>query len=194
MSLDPQRIHAERYPRMAEIIRESVDEIALQWWLRSREGTSSETGDATKLVALEHVRDFVRCLAYQLASTDAAALLPQGQATELGELRWKQGEDISQVVRDCQTLRLVLIDHLDRELDAPLSCAELMVLSLNIDEAINAAVFAFSHQESQVRDEREEELERRNRELQRFAHVVAHELKSPLNVAVSGHRTAGHAT
>jgi signal transduction histidine kinase len=127
------------------------------------------------------VRGFLRSLAHQLASADPAASLPQRRATGLGELRWEQGEDISQVVRDCQTLRLVLMDHLDAELDAPLTREESMALSLNIDEAIDAAVSTYSEQEARDRDGYQRELEQSNRELKRFAHVVAHELKSPLN-------------
>ena len=185
MSLDPSEIHAQRYPRIGGIIDESMESIVMAWWRRSRAdqpGASFE--DAAD--ALARMRGFLRSLARQLASTDLEASLTQRRATGLGELRWKQGEDISQVVRDYQTLRLALIEHLDRELDTPLTRDEWMALSLNIDEAIDAAVSGFSEQEAQARDENERELEKSNRELQRFAHVVAHELKSPLNSQALG--------
>jgi signal transduction histidine kinase len=185
MPLDPTEIHAQRYPRIGGIIDESTERIMRAWWRRSRAdqpGASFE--DAAD--ALARVRGFLRSLARQLASTDPEASLTKRPATGLGELRWKQGEEISQVVRDYQILRLVLIEHLDRELDTPLTRDEWTAHSLSIDEAIDAAVSAFSEQEARARDEHQRELEQSNRELQRFAHVVAHELKSPLNAQALG--------
>ena len=180
MPLDPKQIHARRYPRIGEIIGEGLESITRAWRLRSRADQPKGSGPNDES-ALARVRGFLQSLARQLASTDPEALLPQQRATVLGELRWRQGDDISQVVRDYQTLRLVLIEHLDRELDAPLTRDEWTALSLNIDEAVDAAVSAFSRQETEARNEYQRELEESNRELQRFAHVVAHELKSPLN-------------
>jgi signal transduction histidine kinase len=180
MPLDPKQIHARRYPRIGEIIGEGLESITQAWWLRSRADQPQGSGPNAE-DALARVRGFLQSLARQLASTDREASLPQQRATVLGELRWRQGEDISQVVRDYQTLRLVLIEHLDRELETPLTRDEWTALSLNIDEAVDAAVNAFSQQETEARNQYQRELEESNRELQRFAHVVAHELKSPLN-------------
>lgn len=180
MSLDPTQIHAQRYLRIGGILDASTERVVRAWWRRSRaDQPQASFEEATD--ALARVRGFLQSLARQLASTDPNASSTQRRATGLGQLRWKQGENISQVVRDYQTLRLVLIEHLDCELDTPLTRDEWMAFSLNIDEAIDAAVSAFSEQEARARDDHERELEQSNRELRRFAHVVAHELKSPLN-------------
>ena len=180
MSLDPELIHAERYPRISEVIHNGIESIVREWLRRSR-ADQPGTCDTVADEALGRIRGFLQSLARQLVSTDSTALLPQRRATWLGELRWKQGEDISQVVRDYQILRLVLLVYLDKELDPPLTRDESMALSLNIDEAIDAAISAYSEQETRCRDEYAQELEESNQELRRFAHVVAHELKSPLN-------------
>jgi signal transduction histidine kinase len=180
MTLDPRQIHAQRYPRIGGIIGRSMETIVLEWWRRCR-GDQPDVSDAPAEDFCVRARGFLRSLAHQLESTDPAAWLPRRRATGLGELRWEQGADISQVVRDYQTLRLVLLEHLDRELDTPVTRDESMALSLNIDEAINAAVTTFAQQEAAARDDYEHELEQSNQELRRFAHVVAHELKSPLN-------------
>lgn len=180
MSLDPKVIHAARYPRIAEIIRGGIDSIKSEWLRRSRTD-QPESCDSIAEEALGRISGILESFPRQLASNQDVPFLTQRRATWLGELRWQQGEDISQVVRDYQTLRLVLIDYLDAQLKTPLTRGESMALSLNMDEAINAAVSAYLEQENRIRDEHARELKESNQELRRFAHVVAHELKSPLN-------------
>jgi signal transduction histidine kinase len=180
MPIDPERIHSERYVRIAEVILNSTEKITRDWFVRTRaEAPQMASADSQRLA--ERVHSFLNSLAKQLSSCKPSASQPQQRATRLGKLRWEQGENISQVVRDLQVLRLVLLEVLDLDLEQPLTRNETLALSLNIDEAIDSAVSAFAHQETLDRDAYARELEQSNRDLRRFAHVVAHELKAPLS-------------
>ncbi len=184
MSLDPASIHGGRYQRIGEIIERDLELILVRWQQRCGELRLTTTDN--HWLALSRVREFLQALATQLCSSRRSAHEPQQTAADLGELRWKLGWDLRQVVREYLVLRLILLDHLNRECDTSLTAEELLAISLNIDEAIIAAATEFAEHEERIRDEYESELERSNRELKRFSHVIAHELKSPLNTQLLG--------
>ena len=86
---------------------------------------------------------------------------------EHGEQRWEAGWSLSEVVRDYQILRLVVIDYLDGQLDRPLNTGEAMAVGLAIDEACMASIQAYVKYGDQVRQEQEQarlNLERRTNE------------------------------
>jgi signal transduction histidine kinase len=185
MSIDPASIHGQRYLRIGDIIYQDTERIIERWQKRCAELRPDAAGGEQTL-AMEQIREFLQALAEQLVSTRRQALEPQQLAADLGALRWTLGWDLREVVREYKLLRLILLDHLDSQCDTPLERDELLAVSLNFDEAITAAVARYVEHEERVRDDYEDELERSNRELKRFAHVVAHELKSPLNAQLLG--------
>jgi signal transduction histidine kinase len=117
---------------------------------------------------------------------------------EHGEQRWEAGWSLSEVVRDYQIMRLVILDYLDEQLDRPLTTREMMAIGLALDEASMASVDAYSKYGEQMRQEAVElslhferrtnealrhnanELEHAQRRTNEFLATLAHELRNPL--------------
>ena len=190
MSTDPASIHSEPYERIGRIVRRDANLIARRWRERCS-GSPREDPEPRGDGGEQRILEFLEALATQLGSTRHPAQGPQRSAAELGKWRWQLGWDLRQVVREYLLLRLILLDHLDQTCETPLDRDEILAVSLNFDEAITAAVTAYVAHEEELRDAYESKLVRSNRELKRFAHVVAHELKSPLNAQHLGLQVIG---
>jgi signal transduction histidine kinase len=105
---------------------------------------------------------------------------------------------LSEVVRDYQILRYVMVEYLEEALDRPLQGREVMALGLALDEAISASVDAYVQNRAEyvrrvegeraARDREADELLRRhatalqeaNRHKDEFLAVLGHELRNPL--------------
>lgn len=98
---------------------------------------------------------------------------------EHGEQRAEQSDyALDEVLQEYQILRQVLFDFLlQTERDAPARAAGLVLDAL--DESVRHAATRFLEQRS-------EELRRSNRDLEHFAAIAAHDLKSPLGT-ISGY-------
>src|SRR4029077_17313310 len=80
---------------------------------------------------------FLRAMSKSLTEIDSAEVSRHRLlAVEHGEQRWQHGWQLSEVVRDYQILRLVLLDHLDSALIRRLTMQEIMAIGLVLDEAI----------------------------------------------------------
>ena len=150
MDTDPQTLHAERFEEISRLIERDVDRLIAEWVAHA----STEQPDAQAAYRAEmqdRLPAFLRAVAASLRRTDSGDRGPHRLlALEHGEQRWNAGWNLSEVVRDYQIMRLVLVDHLDEALDRPLQTREVMALGLLLDEAIAAAVVMFVTQQAQM--------------------------------------------
>lgn len=77
-------------------------------------------------------------------------------------------------------LRRVLILSLRRALH--LTADEAVRIATTLDEAVATSVSAYVTQRDRDLEKTNEELRRRNYELKRFAHFIAHEIRNPLSI------------
>jgi signal transduction histidine kinase/ActR/RegA family two-component response regulator len=138
-----ERLRAESCITIGELIKNSVDEIVARWETRTRE----EHPDANRLhreILIDNLPGFLKKLGESLAKAGQELEDPRSEAIEHGDQRWDNGWSITELVRDYQIMRMVLIDFLEEGLQRQLTTREMLVLNLTIDDAIAAAVAAFA--------------------------------------------------
>ncbi|MBL9122474.1 MAG: response regulator [Planctomycetaceae bacterium] len=176
MSLDPHAINLERYVEIGELISRDAELLTDRWSQRARQEQPTAQ-DAHHAELRDELPSFLRALGTALGESEGR--VPSRHrllAVEHGEQRWESGWRLGELVRDYQILRLVLLDHLDQELDRPLSVREVMAIGLGLDEAIGAAVVTYvAYQSSRLRDADE-----------RIASVVDHALSGILSLDERG--------
>jgi PAS domain S-box-containing protein len=144
VNTDPQTLHAETFEEISRLIQRDVDSIIEQWEVRAAE--EQPTADPSYRAEMhDRLPAFLHAVALSLRQADSDENGPHRLlALEHGEQRWRVGWKLSEVVRDYQILRLVLLRHLDHVLPRPLTVREAMAVGLLLDEAIGAAVVMFS--------------------------------------------------
>ena len=172
MSLDPHTINLERYVEIGDIIVRDADLLTDRWSHRAlQEQPAAQAAHHAEL--RDELPTFLRALGRALAESET--IVPSRHrllAVEHGEQRWESGWRLGELIRDYQILRLVLLDHLEQELDRPLTMREVMAVGLGLDEAIGAAVVTYvAYQSSRLRDADE-----------RISSVVDHALSGILTI------------
>src|SRR6202030_2093758 len=116
--------------------RRDADAILQDWSQRAiQEQPQAERAHHQTLQ--DHLPRFLDELGTSLAeSGDNGAAHHWRPAFQHGVQRWDVGWSLTEVVRDFQILRLVLVDYLEAVLHRPLGSREHQALSLALDEAI----------------------------------------------------------
>jgi signal transduction histidine kinase/ActR/RegA family two-component response regulator len=191
MIADAELIRSEPHVQVGAILERDAEPILARWTQRA----AIEQPNARRLhfdALRDHLPELLRAIGRSLAAGgngDTDAHRPP--AAVHGEQRWEAGWALPEVVRDYQILRLVLLDHLDEQLNRPLTPREHMAVGLALDEAIAASVAshaAFAEAEQRRRQtEREEHLKQHaatladaDRHKNEFLAVLGHELRNPL--------------
>jgi signal transduction histidine kinase len=115
-----------------------------------------------------------------MAPTMASPDPPSTLAADHGVQRWVLGWDVAALTSDFMILRTVLLERLFDVVDV--SARDVAALAAVFDRAVAQSVQAYAdHRELQLKRQNEA-LRRKNYELKRFAHMVAHEVRSPLGL------------
>jgi signal transduction histidine kinase/ActR/RegA family two-component response regulator len=198
MTVDPNVIRSKAHTEIGARLIQDVGIVLDRWSRRAIE----EQPNATRVhhsVLLNDLRDFLHRLGQSLAeSEDPYTRAHHRPAVFHGEQRWESGWLLTEVIRDFQILRLVLLDYLEEVLDRPLGYQESLAVGLALDEAITVSVVAYvsereEHQrrlaeqravEDQQIQERlrhqAEALQEANQRKNEFIATLAHELRNPL--------------
>lgn len=170
-------LRSEQHIAIGDLIERSIGELIDRWKDRAKE-EQSKAKRVHHDILVDHLPVFLATLGRSLASAGDNSHEPQREAVEHGDQRWEQGWSISEVVRDYQILRMVLIEFLEDSLIRRLSVRELLVLNVAIDDAIAAAVAAYvaSQNSPGIAATRNEAVEL----LLSVLGQVGHELRNPL--------------
>jgi signal transduction histidine kinase len=108
----------------------------------------------------------------------------EAEAGQHGEQRWESGWSITELVRDYQILRLVVLDYLEQVVKRPLRARETMAIGVFIDDAIAASIGAYvRHRDEAVASaerERAATMEEASHRKDEFLAMLGHELRNPL--------------
>jgi signal transduction histidine kinase/CheY-like chemotaxis protein len=191
MSIDPQVIRSEQHGEIGSLIQRDVG-ILIDRWCRRAIQEQPRAARVHHAALLDHLPTFLWALGRSLAESDHADTTGHtALAADHGGQRWEAGWSLTEVIRDYQILRLVLVDYLEEVLDRPPSSREVMAVGLALDEAIAASVRMYAaNREEHVRRAEEEKadalrqqaeaLELMDRRKDEFLAVLAHELRNPL--------------
>ncbi len=149
--MDIQTLHAETFGEISQIIERDTD-LLVQLWIAQATEEQPSASPAYRAEITDKMPAFLRSLASSLRRSDSEERGPHRlTALEHGEQRWSVGWRLSEVVRDYQILRIVLVNHLSESLGRPLTAREAGALGLLLDEAIGAAVVMFvAHHEHKL--------------------------------------------
>ena len=199
MTVNSRQLRSERHAEIGSLICRDRGLVIERW----RKRALDEQPHAQRVhldVLLDHFEGFLWALGNSLAEPhDLETGKHRLSAREHGEQRWENGWSLTELVRDYQLLRIVLLEYLDETLERPLRCREVMAVGLALDEAIAASVARYvSNREEHIRqidrkyaeqDKRREEtrLQREAEALQEeirrkdeFLATLGHELRNPL--------------
>lgn len=158
MNTDPEMIRAERYAEIGRLIRSSASAVIDEW---SRVARRDEDQESARLAHRQELRNhlplFLEQMGGELAShrsNDEPG--PDSSARSHGKQRWDLGWSLDEVIRDYQLLRLVLLEHLDDQLDRKLNLDEIKAVGLLLDDAIQHAVSTYVEYHEQHLAESEE--------------------------------------
>jgi signal transduction histidine kinase len=198
MSIDPGYIRAEPHPEVGLLIQSDAGILLDRWASRA----AQEQPTAERIhhrVLLDHLNDFLQALGRSLAeSDDEAASQHCWHAASHGVQRWETGWSLTEVVRDYQILRLVILDYLEEVLEGPPAPRVVMAIGLALDEAIAASVSRYVESRDEYLRQVEAERADRDRQIQEqlrhqaealrevdrrkseFMATLGHELRNPL--------------
>ena len=184
LSIDTRVIRAEPHVEIGKLIVRDSAAIVERWLRRA-----VEEQPAAKRVHSEVLRDSLPTLLRAMGEALQTAGRPESgehaeASEEHGEQRWDTGWSLSELVRDYQLLRLVILEALEETLARPLRYREVMAVGVFIDDAVAASTVAYvTSRDEDIRKidlERAAALQDANRRKDEFIAALAHELRNPL--------------
>jgi signal transduction histidine kinase len=184
MKIETAVIRSEPHSEIGTLIEKNADAILERWCHRAME----EQPAAKRVhaaVLRDHFAKLLRAMGRGLKASEREET-HEHRATALvhGEQRWENGWSPTEVVRDYQLMRLVVLEFLEQRLARPLYYREIMAVGVFIDDAIAASVATYvaGRDDDVLRRERErsETLQEANRRKDEFLAILGHELRNPL--------------
>jgi signal transduction histidine kinase len=187
MTAEANVIRTESHEELGALIQRDARVVIERWGQRALE-EQQEAKRTHHETLLDHLPQFLQELGRSLAESGEDDPYKHCRpARRHGEQRWQTGWSLSEVVRDYQILRLVLLDYLEDALERPLRSREVMAIGLALDEAITASVNAYvresaehARQADEVLRQKAEALLEADRRKDQFLAVLGHELRNPL--------------
>ncbi len=177
MSVDPDVIRSEPHHEIGALLENHADEMIEHWCRRAVE-EQPHGRRAHHAVLQDHLHEFLRKLGRSLSeSRDPYTYQHCLPAATHGVQRWEVGWSLSEVIRDHQILRLVILDFFEENLDRDLRYREILAISLALDEAISASVVAYVNGRDAYLKELEHARGEESREAQRRLEEQAAALK-----------------
>lgn len=180
MSTDASDLRADRFAEIGAAIQRGVGIIIDRWSLRAV-NEQPQAKRVHRVALLDHLPKFLQELGLGLAESGDKFCIPQGElASTHGEQRWHAGWSLSELIRDYQMLRLVILEYLDETLERPLFVREVMAVGLALDDAIEISGVRYTEHCNAEFQRQNEGLQKADRRKNEFLATLAHELRNPL--------------
>jgi PAS domain S-box-containing protein len=178
VSTDPRVLRAERYAEIGAVIQRDAGLLIERWRERALHA-QPKAPQLHREDLLDHLPDFLWQLAQSLERRGSSEFGPHTRsAHEHGKQRWETGWSLSDIVRDYQLLRLVLLEYLDEALERALDLREIMAVGLALDEAIAASVERYAaHRDEElgrIQAEHAAQQQQAQQQLLQWKHVFEH--------------------
>ena len=193
MTIETERIRAEPHQEIGSIILDDA-ELLVERWAERAKAEQPTAARAYHAALRNQLLPFLEAVGEGLRqSGNRNPREHRIEAVEHGEQRWDNGWSLTELVRDYQILQLVILEHLERELDRLLGYREAMAVGVFIDDAIAVSIAAFvrSHEQNIRAIEKastDAMLEAQARK-DNFLALVVHELRNPVHPIVNGIET-----
>jgi signal transduction histidine kinase len=190
LNIDTERIRAEPHYEIGSIVLADAAVLVERWAERAR-AEQPTAARAHHEILRNELLAYLKAMGQALRqSGNTNPKEHRVEADEHGEQRWDNGWSLTELVRDYQILQLVVLEHLERQLDRLLGYREAMAVGVFIDDAIAVSIAAFvRNHERSIRD-----IEHASTEAVRtvqarkddFLALVVHELRNPVAPIVNG--------
>jgi signal transduction histidine kinase len=183
MDIATDLIRAEQHVEIGNLLQRYAHQIVDRWCHVARDETTAAQR-VHQLVLRDELPAFIEAMGVALKEPGTPEKAPRKLAREHGGQRWDSGWSLTELVRDYQLLRLVILEFLEENLHRPLYYREGMAVGLFIDDAIAASISRFvAHRDEAVKrmeSDRAASLEELSRRKDEFLAILGHELRNPL--------------
>lgn len=181
-NIDTAAVRAEPHVEIGTLLQRRAHAIVDRWCALARDEQRAARC-AHHVVLRDELPEFLELVGGALKRSGAGTA-PQKAATAHGTQRWDSGWSLSELVRDYQLLRLVILDFLEENLGRAILYREAMAVGVLIDDAIAASIARYvAHREEALKrseSERAALLEAESRRKDEFLAILGHELRNPL--------------
>lgn len=181
--IDTTAVRAEPHLEIGILLKSEAHAIVDRWCALARDEQRAAQR-AHQVVLRDELPEFLELVGTSLTKQGAAGRAPQNAAKAHGSQRWESGWSLSELVRDYQLLRLVVLEFLEEKLQRPLYYREAMAVGIFMDDAIEASIERYTaHREDALKrgeDERARMLVEASRRRDEFLAILGHELRNPL--------------
>ncbi len=180
VSANANQLRVERFTEIGMILQRDAA-LLVEMWSQQAIVEQPRAHQVHHQALLDHLRIFLRELGATLADTQIPDSCPYSRpAREHGQQRWEVGWSLPEVVRDYQLLRLVVLEHLEKQLPRPLLLSEVQAVGLALDEAIESSVVEYVKCRDVEMLQLQRSLQEADRRKNEFLATLAHELRNPL--------------
>jgi len=183
INLDTAAVRAEPHAEIGNLLLRHAHAVVDRWCSLARDEQRAAQR-AHHVVLRDELPEFLELVGRALRQSGEPGPAPQKAAKEHGTQRWDSGWSLTELVRDYQLLRLVVVDFLEENLGRPLYYREAMAVGVFIDDAIAASIGRYvAHRDEALKrseDERAEVLKEASRRRDEFLAILGHELRNPL--------------
>jgi len=183
MSIDTEVIRAESHVEIGALLQRNADAI-IDRWCRAARSEEAVARHVHHEVLRDDLPAFLDAMGRALKQSGEPDASPHRKAREHGSQRWDSGWSVTELVRDYQLLRLVILEYLEDNLGRPLYYRESMAVGVYIDDAVAASIGRYSADRDEhlrkVEQERIEALADLSRRKDEFLAILGHELRNPL--------------
>ena len=183
MNTATQMLRAESHAEVGTLLQRDAAAIVERWC----DAALVEQATAQR-VHSEALRDelpaFIDAMGRSLRKAGASGAAPRRYADEHGAQRWDGGWSITEVVRDYQLLRLVILQYLDENLSRPVDYREALAVGVFIDDAVAASISRYVANRDEhlraIEQARLDDVADLSRRKDEFIAILGHELRNPL--------------
>ncbi|HEV7803190.1 MAG TPA: sensor histidine kinase [Burkholderiales bacterium] len=183
MDMDTDVIRAEPHAEIGSLLQRNANAIVDRWCKAARDETTAAQR-VHQVVLRDDLPAFLDAMGRALAQAGRPDSEPVSNAKQHGSQRWDSGWSVTELVRDYQLLRLVVLEFLEENLARPLYYREALAVGVFIDDAIAASIARYVADRDEhlrrIDAERVQVLSDLSRRKDEFLAILGHELRNPL--------------